>query len=78
MGYGSIALVFFGSFLLVWGTARVRGVFKEGLFEVYRGELVRIGRVESPRVFWAQIAMMFLTVAAGILLISQGSGIAHL
>jgi hypothetical protein len=77
MTYTSIALVFFGSFLVVWAAARFRGVLAEGLFEFRGGELVRIERAESPQVFWAQVAMMFVSVAAGLMMISQGSGIAH-
>jgi hypothetical protein len=67
-----------GVVLVVHSSVRFRGLIAEGVYEVYRGELVKIERREQPTTYWAQVAMMMVTSAAGIFLLSQVGGSMHL
>jgi len=75
---GDITLITVGCVLVVIAGLRLRGVLSGGLFQLQRGEMVRIAMREAPRLYGMQVCLTCLTVACGIFLITKGSGITPL
>jgi len=75
---GDFTLIAFGCFLIVIAGLRLRGVLSSGLFQMQRGEMVRIAMREAPRLYGLQVCLSCLTVACGIFLITKGSGLTPL
>ncbi len=72
---GDMPLIAVGCLLVVIAGLRLRGVISGGLFQMQRGEMVRIAMHEAPRLYGLQVCLSCLTVAGGIFLITKGSGI---
>ncbi len=75
---GDTTLIAVGCCLIVIAGLRLRGVLNGGLFQMQRGEMVRIAMHEAPRLYGMQVCLTCVTVACGIFLITKGSGITPL
>ena len=73
MSYYSMMMIGFGAVMVLMSCVRFRVMMAEGLYENYRGTLLKIDRSEQPGTYWARIALMFSSGAAGLMLMTQAT-----
>ena len=73
------SLIYFtlGTLMISLAVYRFGGVMAEGMFEYYRGRFQKIDRTEQPTTYWARVALMASSCAAGAMLISHGTQLLH-